>query len=166
MGIACSTRGRGDVRVHAMKEYRGIRDTAPLLRKFDARWRWMISFTLRLRKDGKEPRYQLHRMLDGSQTCYGSFSEQKNLFPLRGFEPWTVYPVAQSPYWLHYPDYEWDEYIILLGIPLEKTKCRLEDNINVVPKYVWYRGMERTYLAMDRDRWWTFLITALNGRHP
>jgi len=43
--------------VHHIKAYRGHRSLDPLIFKLSTRWRWIVSFTLRLLYPGKEPRY-------------------------------------------------------------------------------------------------------------
>jgi hypothetical protein len=63
---------------------------------------WLTSH-LKHCTSGKEPWYPLKRSLGGHQSQSGRFGEQKNLFTLQGFEPWTVQPVAQSLYRLRYP---------------------------------------------------------------
>lgn len=42
---------------------------------------------------GKESWYALHRRLDGPQNLSGRFWEEKNLFPLSGFELRIVQPI-------------------------------------------------------------------------
>jgi hypothetical protein len=49
---------------------------------------------------GNEPRYPLSRMLGGQQSRSGRYGEEKNIFPLPGFETWTVEPLVRSLYTL------------------------------------------------------------------
>ena len=78
------------VRLHAIKEYRRSRGTAPLGLNLGARWGdWSLSHSGRFTSK-KEPRHPLSRRLDGPQTRSGRFGEEKTLFNLPGFEPRTV----------------------------------------------------------------------------
>jgi hypothetical protein len=45
---------------------------------------------------GKEPTCQLNRSLCGQQSTSGNVGEKNSKFPLLGFQPRTLYPVAQS----------------------------------------------------------------------
>ena len=47
---------------------------------------------------GNKPRYPLNRRLGGPDSRYGRFGEGNNLFPLPGFEPRTVQPIAYLLY--------------------------------------------------------------------
>ena len=45
----------------------------------------------------------LSRRLGGLQSCSGHSGEEKSLLLLLGFEPWIVWPIAQSLYKLCHP---------------------------------------------------------------
>ena len=59
---------------------------------------WSTSWQGRL-NPSKETRYLSNRSLCGPQHQSGRFGEQKNLFPLTGFEPRIVQPAALTLYW-------------------------------------------------------------------
>jgi len=52
---------------------------------------------------GNKPRYPLNRRLGGPHSRYGRFGERNNLFPLPGFEPRAVQPIAYFLYSLSCP---------------------------------------------------------------
>jgi hypothetical protein len=57
----------------------------------------VVSLTpLLLYSQGKSPLYVLKRRLDAPQSQSGYFGEEKNLFPLPGFEPQINQFIAQS----------------------------------------------------------------------
>ena len=86
---------------HAMKTYRGSRGITPFLTSALDGSEWLTSRPHRL-IPRKEPRYPLNMRLDGPQSRYGRFGEEKNLLPHPGFESRTVQPRIES-YRLRYP---------------------------------------------------------------
>jgi hypothetical protein len=48
----------------------------------------------------KKTQYPLNKKLGGPQVGLDRFGEDKNLFPLLGFKPWTIQPTAS-----HYTTY-------------------------------------------------------------
>jgi hypothetical protein len=60
------------------------------------RWRWVVSFTIRLLyPQGKSTWYPLDRRMGGSQSRSGCGGEEKNSQPLPGLEPPIFQPIAQ-----------------------------------------------------------------------
>jgi hypothetical protein len=58
-------------------------------------------------------------------------------------------------------------YTVLVGKPegkrpLEKPRCRWEDNIKMNLREVRWSGMDSIYLAQDRDQWLAVVNTVLN----
>jgi len=72
----------------------GNKIIAPFILNFRATWRWAINIlSLQLYPQKGTP-YSLNRMLDGSQTQFVCFGQDKNLlFPLV-FKPRTTQPLA------------------------------------------------------------------------
>jgi hypothetical protein len=63
-------------------------DTAPRILKLGARWRWVVSFTLRpLFTRGKRPHYPIDRRVGGPQSRCESGGEEKKSEALPGKEP-------------------------------------------------------------------------------
>jgi hypothetical protein len=50
--------------------------------------------------------------------------------------------------------------------PLERPRCRWEDNIKMDLREVGWGDMDWINLAQDRDRWWTLVYTVMNLRVP
>jgi hypothetical protein len=46
--------------------------------------------------------------------------------------------------------------------PLERPRCRWEDNIKIDLQEVGCGGMDWTQLAQDRDRWWAVVSVVMN----
>jgi hypothetical protein len=68
---------------------------APLILNLDARWRWVVNYTLRPLPPpphGNEIRYPLNRRLGGPQSGSGRFGEHKNPLPLPVHKPWSSSP--------------------------------------------------------------------------
>jgi hypothetical protein len=78
--------------VQATKAYRG--STAPFNLNLCIRLRWEMNVTPWPFYPWNKPRWPLNRRLCGPQSRSGRFGEEKNLFPLAGFEPRTVKPVT------------------------------------------------------------------------
>ena len=51
---------------------------------------------------GKEPRCSLKRWFSGALSQLGVSGEEINLLPFLANEPWTIRPIPQPPYKLHY----------------------------------------------------------------
>jgi hypothetical protein len=61
-----------------MKTYWGSGSIAPIIRNLGARWRWVVSFTLRpLYPRAKRPLYMLDRRLSGPQSRFGRGVKEK-----------------------------------------------------------------------------------------
>jgi hypothetical protein len=71
-----------------------------LILNLSNRWRSAVRITLRPHYPGNELRYPLSRMLGGQQSRSGRYGEEKIIFPLPGFETWTVQPLVWSLYTL------------------------------------------------------------------
>jgi hypothetical protein len=50
--------------------------------------------------------------------------------------------------------------------PLERTRCRWEDNIKMDLQEIGCGGMDWIELVQDRDRWRAFVNAAMNLRVP
>jgi hypothetical protein len=46
--------------------------------------------------------------------------------------------------------------------PLVRSRRRWEDNIKIDLREIGLEGVDWTYLARDRDRWWAVVNTVLN----
>ena len=62
-------------------------------------------------------------------------------------------------------------YRILVGRPgrkrpLDRPRCRWEDNINTVLEKVGFWGMDWIELAQDRESWWAPVNAIMNLRVP
>jgi hypothetical protein len=79
-----------------------------------------------LYSQGKSPLYVLKRRLDVPQSQYGHFGEEKNLFPLPGFEPQIIQFIAQSQ--SHCTEYAVSASIIVVNFvkytPCHRAFCR------------------------------------------
>jgi hypothetical protein len=82
---------------HAIKAYWGSGGIAPHILDLRTRWRWVVSFMLRLLyPQGMGPWYPLHRRLGGPHCWPGHGGEEKNSHPLPGLEAPIIQPVPQS----------------------------------------------------------------------
>jgi len=64
-----------------------------------------------------------------------------------------------------------DECRVLVGKPegkrpLQRPRCRWEDNIMMDLQEVGCRGMDWIELDQDRDRWWALVNVVMNLRVP
>ena len=50
--------------------------------------------------------------------------------------------------------------------PLERPRCRWEDNIKMDLQEVGWGGMDWIDLAEDRDRWWALVNAVMNLQVP
>jgi hypothetical protein len=50
--------------------------------------------------------------------------------------------------------------------PLERPKCRWEDNIKLDLREIGIDGANWIWLAQDRVQWWAFVSTLMNLRVP
>jgi len=82
--------------VHFLMAYGGSSCIAPLILSLECSWRYVVNIRPLPFNLLKEPRYILHRRLDGPQGMSGLLREEKNPFSLVEFEPRTVQPVAVS----------------------------------------------------------------------
>jgi hypothetical protein len=48
--------------------------------------------------------------------------------------------------------------------PLERPRCRREDNIKMDLRAGGWRGVDWIDLAQERDRWWALVYTVMNLR--
>jgi hypothetical protein len=102
-----------------MKAYWGV--VAPHILDLGARWRYMVSFTLRpLCHQGRSPWYSLDRRLGRRQSRYGCGGEEINSHPLSGLEPPIIQSVAQryttELYRVLYYPYIWENVFKLIRI--------------------------------------------------
>jgi hypothetical protein len=80
----------------AMKAYWGSGGIIPRIPYLGTRWRWVVSFMLRLLYPrGKSPLYPLDRRLGGPRRRSGRGCEEKNSQPLTWLENPTIQPIAQ-----------------------------------------------------------------------
>jgi hypothetical protein len=76
----------------------GGRGIAPRILDLGIRWRWVVSFTLRLLyPQGKSPWYPVDTRLCGSQSRSGHSGEEKNFQSPPGIEPWNPDRPARNP---------------------------------------------------------------------
>jgi hypothetical protein len=47
-------------------------------------------------------------------------------------------------------------------IPLERHRQKLEDNINMDLREIWWEGVDWMHLAQDMDQWWAFVNVVMN----
>lgn len=80
--------------LHATKAYRGSRNTAIFVFNLTFRKWWVVSITPWLLYPIKEPQYLINGCLAGPQSWSHHFGEVRILFPLPGFNSWTVQPVT------------------------------------------------------------------------
>jgi hypothetical protein len=50
--------------------------------------------------------------------------------------------------------------------PLERPRCRWEDNIKMDLREIWFGDVDWIHLVQDRDRWWALVNTVMNLRVP
>jgi hypothetical protein len=68
----------------------GCKIIAPFILNISATWRWVVNITLRQLYPREGTPYSLNRSLDGPQTQFVRFGEDKNLLFALGFIPQTA----------------------------------------------------------------------------
>jgi len=80
--------------VHTVKPYRWSRSVALLIFNLGTRWKCVANFTPQLISSGKNPSTHSVGSWVGPRRGLEGLGEEKNIFFLSGFEPWSVQPVA------------------------------------------------------------------------
>jgi hypothetical protein len=78
-----------------LKAYRGSGIIAPLILNLGTMWRWEVSHTPWPIYSVRGPRHTLNGKQGGPHSQSRNNGEDKNKFPLSGFERWTVQPSNQ-----------------------------------------------------------------------
>jgi hypothetical protein len=62
----------------------------------------------------RDPQYHIKWRVGWLQSQIGDLEGEKNRLPLPGPKPWTVQPIYESLYWLHFPDSRWHLAVLIL----------------------------------------------------